>query len=174
MLNKASGDLGPIVVPAVEFGSVLVLRGRCLPFPGEAFLTISLSGITLKGVWLPVEQPRPQTGFTPALISDAVLGCWRGVGSAPFPWTSSDNPDFRLLKWLLQPIRFASPLFFFKRSERTCIGLLRCVVLLACRLVTVEGGGGRRHEAVTYLPFAPFFLGLSSDVLQPVGTAEPP
>lgn len=39
---------GPIVVPAVEFGSVLVLSGRCLPFPGETFPTISLSGITLK------------------------------------------------------------------------------------------------------------------------------
>lgn len=39
---------GPIVVPSVEFGSMLVLIGRCLPFPRETFPMISLSGITLK------------------------------------------------------------------------------------------------------------------------------
>lgn len=69
---------GPIVVPSVEFGSALVLSGRCLPFPGGNLSDDKLIRDNTKGVWLPVEQPRPQTGFTPALISDAVLGCWRG------------------------------------------------------------------------------------------------
>lgn len=86
---------------------MLVLSGRCLPFPGETFPTISLSGITLKVsgslssnlrhklVWLQLLSP--------------VL-CWDaggGAGLAPCPSTSSDNPNSRLLKWLLQPSRFA-------------------------------------------------------------------
>lgn len=36
-----------------------------------------------KGVWLPVVPPRPETGFTHALISDAVSGCW-GLGGVTF------------------------------------------------------------------------------------------
>lgn len=76
-------DIGVFVVSWVEFRSVLVLTGRCLPFSGENLPDDKLIRDNAKGVWLPVVPPWPETGFTQALISDGVLGCW-GLGGVTF------------------------------------------------------------------------------------------